>query len=113
MRSIQSPLAVDRERADTFRIRHEHGRLVVLIDLEHRIVVFLRDKNIAVLIRNDAVRAVAGLLPDLRPLYAAGYHAGNCSDGCLARPSLRCWTAAAAASSCNLLSCRPALGRFV
>jgi hypothetical protein len=61
LRSIQPPFPIHRQRSDAFRIRYKHRRLVVFIDFENGIVVFLRYKRIAVLVSNDAMCAVPTL----------------------------------------------------
>src|ERR1051326_4740336 len=75
--TIEAALPVHGNGAAAFCIRHEHGRLAVLIGLSHRVVVFLSDQNVTVLVRDDAVRAVAALLPEFCPLHAGGDNARN------------------------------------
>src|SRR6185437_4398899 len=79
--TVEVALRVHRNRADALGIRHRHARFAVGIDLQDRVVVLLRDQNVAVFIRKNPIRTVACLLPDLGPLPARGHHARNRSDG--------------------------------
>src|SRR6185312_17245666 len=65
----------------------------VLVDLEDRVVVLLSHQNASVLCGKNPVGAVAGGLPDFRPLPARGDDAGDRGDIQVARGRLRCWTA--------------------
>ena len=64
MRAVEAAFLVHRDRADAFGIRDVYRRLAVFVDFENGVVVFLRYEHAATFVRDDAVGAIAGLLPD-------------------------------------------------
>ena len=83
--AVKMTLAIHRERADAPGVRNGYGRYAVRVNPQDGIVVLLRHEHAPVLVRDDAVGAIAAGLPDFGPLDARGDDAGNRGDGQVAR----------------------------
>src|SRR5207249_389419 len=73
--AVEPALPIHRYRADSFRVRHVDGRLAILINLENSVVVFLCDEHASVFVGDDAIGAVAALLPDFCPHHPGSHNA--------------------------------------
>jgi hypothetical protein len=81
----QLALLVHRERASRVRVSVDRFGLAAAVQPDHGRIVVLRDQEIAVLVRQDAVGVVAADLPHLGPLLTRGNDAGNGGDGVVGR----------------------------